>query len=43
MLRIDDMQRQAVDFAPYEAKTVKFMVKEEMLRFWNNQNKFVSE
>jgi beta-glucosidase len=28
---------------PKERKTVKFTVNESMLRFWNNENKFVSE
>ena len=32
-----------VNFKPYERKTIKFTVKEPMLRFWNNENKFVSE
>ena len=31
------------NFEPYERKTVKFTVKEPMLRFWNNDNEFVSE
>lgn len=32
-----------VEFAPYERKTVTFRVDEPMLRFWNWENKFVSE
>ena len=32
-----------VAFAPYERKTVEFTVKEEMLRFWNFENEYVSE
>lgn len=32
-----------VDFAANETKVIKFTVKEEMLRFWNNEHKFVSE
>lgn len=32
-----------VSFEPKERKIVKFTVKEPMLRFWNNENKFVSE
>lgn len=32
-----------VSFEPEERKTVKFTVKEPMLRFWNNQHEFVSE
>ena len=32
-----------VNFKPYERKMVKFTVKEPMLRFWNNDNEFVSE
>lgn len=32
-----------VSFAANERKTVEFIVKEDMLRFWNNENKFVSE
>ena len=32
-----------VEFVPYERKTVRFPVTEEMLRFWNNDQKFVSE
>ncbi len=32
-----------VTFEPYERKTVEFRVKEEMLRFWNFENEFVSE
>ena len=31
------------EFAPWESKTVTFTIKEEMLRFWNNENQFVSE
>ena len=34
---------QKVTFAAHERKTVTFTVTEEMLRFWNNENKFVSE
>ena len=32
-----------LEFAPNETKTVKFTITEPMLRFWNNENKFVSE
>ena len=32
-----------VAFAPHERKTVEFTVTEEMLRFWNFENKLVSE
>ena len=32
-----------VDFEPKERRTVKFTVKESMLRFWNNEQKLVSE
>ena len=32
-----------VGFAAHERKTITFTVTEEMLRFWNNENKFVSE
>ena len=32
-----------VNFAPNERKVVKFTITENMLRFWNNENKFVSE
>ena len=32
-----------VAFAPYERKTVEFTVKEEMLRFWNFENEYISE
>ena len=31
------------EFAPNERKTVKFSITEEMLRFWNPDNQFVSE
>lgn len=31
------------NIAPHERKTVTFTVKEPMLRFWNSDNKFVSE
>ncbi len=31
------------ELAPNERKTVKFSVTEEMLRFWNSDNQFVSE
>lgn len=34
---------QKVTFAAHERKTLTFSVTEEMLRFWNNENKFVSE
>lgn len=34
---------QKILLAPKERKTVKFTVTEPMLRFWNNENKFVSE
>lgn len=30
-------------FEPYERKVIKFVVTEPMLRFWNNENEFVSE
>ena len=30
-------------FKPFERKVIKFTVKEPMLRFWNNENQFVSE
>ncbi len=30
-------------FAPFERKTVNFTIDEKMLRFWNNENEFVSE
>lgn len=32
-----------VAFKPRERKTIKFIVNEPMLRFWNNENEFVSE
>lgn len=32
-----------VEFEPYERKTVKFTIDEKMLRFWDNDNKYVSE
>jgi len=32
-----------LDFDANERKTIEFTVKEEMLRFWNNDNEFVSE
>lgn len=32
-----------VEFAAHERKKIAFSVTEEMLRFWNNQNRFVSE
>ena len=32
-----------VEFAAHERKTVSFTVTEEMLRFWNNEHKFISE
>ena len=32
-----------VEFKANERKTVEFIVDESMLRFWNNENKFVSE
>ena len=32
-----------VSFEPYERKVVKFVVTEPMLRFWNNENEFISE
>ena len=32
-----------VSLAPHERKTVTFTVNEPMLRFWNFENKFVSE
>ncbi len=31
------------EFAPYERKIIEFTVEEPMLRFWNDENKFVSE
>ena len=34
---------QKVTFAAHERKTLTFTVTEEMLRFWNNEHKFVSE
>ncbi len=34
---------QKVEFAPHERKTIEFAVEERMLRFWNDENKFVSE
>ena len=34
---------QKVELAAHERRKVTFTVKEEMLRFWNNENKFVSE
>lgn len=34
---------QKVEFAPYERKTVTFTLREEQLRFWNNENQLVSE
>ena len=34
---------QKVEFAAHERKTVSFTVTEQMLRFWNNENQFVSE
>lgn len=34
---------QKIILAPKERKTVKFTVTEPMLRFWNNENKFISE
>lgn len=30
-------------FDARERKTVKFTIKEEMMKFWNNENQFVSE
>lgn len=32
-----------VDFEPNEKKIIKFTITEQMLRFWNNKNEFVSE
>lgn len=32
-----------VEFKPFERKTIEFTVNEPMLRFWNNENKHVSE
>jgi len=32
-----------VSFDANERKTIKFIITEEMLRFWNNENEFVSE
>lgn len=32
-----------VPFAANERKTVRFTVNEQMLRFWNNENRFISE
>lgn len=32
-----------VEFDAYETKVVEFTIEEPMLRFWNNENKFVSE
>lgn len=32
-----------VSFEPFERKVVKFIVTEPMLRFWNNENEFISE
>ena len=32
-----------VEFKANERKTVEFVIEESMLRFWNNENKFVSE
>ncbi|MBO5200508.1 MAG: beta-glucosidase BglX [Clostridia bacterium] len=32
-----------ISLAPGERKTITFTIKEEMLRFWNNENKYVSE
>ena len=37
------MDFQKVAFAAHERKTLTFTVTEEMLRFWNNEHKFVSE
>lgn len=34
---------QKIEFAAHERKVVSFTVTEPMLRFWNNQQKFVSE
>ena len=34
---------QKVRFEANERKTIKFTVNESMLRFWNNENEFVSE
>ena len=34
---------QKVAFTAYERKTLTFTVTEEMLRFWNNEHKLVSE
>ena len=34
---------QKVEFAAHERKVISFTVTEEMLRFWNNEHKFVSE
>jgi beta-glucosidase len=34
---------QKVDFGPGERKVISFTVTEPMLRFWNNENKLVSE
>ena len=32
-----------VEFKANERKKVEFVIEESMLRFWNNENKFVSE
>lgn len=34
---------QKAEFEPFERKTLHFKVNEQMLRFWNNENCFVSE
>jgi len=31
------------NFEANERKTIRFTITEQMLRFWNNENKFVSE
>lgn len=37
------MDFKKVKFDAFQRKTITFTVKEEMLRFWNNENKLVSE
>ena len=37
------MAFEKADFEANERKTIKFTITEPMLRFWNNENAFVSE
>ena len=38
-----DTPIEKVDFEANERKTIKFKITEQMLRFWNNENEYVSE